>query len=70
MVSVLVRDEDLARARRLLWSDLRVAAELGGAAALAALIGGAYVPQAGERVALIVCGGNTDPSDLGPAAPH
>lgn len=70
VVSVLVSDEDLVRARRLLWSELRVAAEFGGAAALAALVGGAYVPQAGERVAVIVCGGNTDPSDLGPAAPH
>ncbi|WP_433648933.1 threonine/serine dehydratase [Micromonospora zamorensis] len=70
VVSVLVRDEDLERARRLLWSELRVAAEFGGATALAALVGGAYVPQAGERVAVIVCGGNTDPSDLGPAAPH
>jgi threonine dehydratase len=70
VVSVLVRDEDLVRARRLLWSELRVAAELGGAAALAALVGGAYVPQPGERVAVIICGGNTDPSDLGPAAPH
>ncbi|MER7893550.1 threonine/serine dehydratase [Micromonospora sp. NPDC094482] len=68
--SVLVRDEDLVRARRLLWSELRVAAELGGAAALAALLGGAYVPAAGERVALIVCGGNTDPSDLATARPH
>ena len=70
VVSVLVRDEDLVRARRLLWSELRVAAELGGAAALAALVGGAYVPQPGERVAVIICGGNTDPSDLGPVAPH
>ncbi|MEU5563976.1 threonine/serine dehydratase [Micromonospora musae] len=64
VLSVLVRDEDLVRARRLLWSELRVAAELGGAAALAALIGGAYVPRQGERVAIIVCGGNTDPGDL------
>ncbi|MEU6074509.1 threonine/serine dehydratase [Micromonospora sp. NPDC047074] len=70
VLSVLVRDEDLVRARRLLWSELRVAAELGGAAALAALVGGAYVPKAGERVALVVCGGNTDPGDLVPGRPH
>jgi threonine dehydratase len=70
VVSVVVRDEDLVRARQLLWSELRVAAEVGGAAALAALVGGAYVPQPGERVAVVICGGNTDPSDLAPARPH
>lgn len=59
--SVLVNDEQILRAQRLLWSELRVVAEPGGAAALAALISGAYVPQPGERVAVIVCGANTDP---------
>ncbi|SCL20328.1 threonine dehydratase [Micromonospora nigra] len=64
--SVLVPDEDVVRARRLLWSELRIAAELGGATALAALLTGAYVPRQGERVVVVVCGGNTDPSDLAP----
>ncbi|WP_433530008.1 threonine/serine dehydratase [Micromonospora sp. CA-263727] len=68
--SVLVGDDDLIRARQLLWSELRVAAELGGATALAALLTGAYVPQSGERVVVVVCGGNTDPSDLGPPRAH
>jgi threonine dehydratase len=45
-----------------------VAAEPGAAAPLAALLAGGYVPQPDERVALVVCGGNADPADLGAAA--
>lgn len=62
--SVLVSDDSIAKARRLLWDHVRVVAEVGGATALAALTCGAYVPDRGERVAVLVCGGNTDPSDL------
>jgi len=63
-VAVLVPPGDIVAARELLWRELRVAAEPGGAAALAALLSGAYVPREGERVVVIVCGGNADPSDL------
>lgn len=59
--SVLVDDDAILRAQRLLWSELRVVAEPGGATALAALLSGAYVPRPGERVGVIVCGANTDP---------
>ena len=62
--SVLVPDEAIARARGRLWGELRVLAEYGGAAALAALVTGAYLPEPGERVAAIVCGGNTDPGTV------
>lgn len=62
--SVLVSDDAIIAARQLLWDELRLAAETGGATALAALTSGAYQPAAGERVAVIVCGGNTDPRDL------
>jgi len=62
--AVLVSPEDIVAARELLWRELRVAAEPGGATALAALLSGAYVPGDGERVVVIVCGGNADPSDL------
>jgi threonine dehydratase len=61
---VLVPDEAIAAARRRLWEQLRVAAEPGGACALAALLSGAYRPAPGERLAVVICGGNTDPSDL------
>lgn len=57
---VLVDDDDLRAAARWLWFELGVAAELGGAAAVAALLSGRYVPAGGERVAAIVCGAGTD----------
>jgi threonine dehydratase len=62
--SVLVPAEAIAEARNRLWRTLRVAAEPGGATALAALSSGAYRPAEGERVLVVVCGGNADPSDL------
>lgn len=61
VASVLVDDDAIVAAQRLLWSQLRVVAEPGGATALAALLSGTYVPRPGERVAVIVCGANTDP---------
>jgi threonine dehydratase len=64
VTSVLVEDEDLVTARRALWERYRVAIEHGTAAAYAALLTGAYRPADGERVAVICCGANTDPSDL------
>jgi threonine dehydratase len=57
---VLVSDEEILRAQQSLWDVLRVAAEPGGAAALAALVAKKYVPGAGERVGVMVSGGNTD----------
>jgi len=33
--------------------------EPGGAAAFSALLSGAYQPQAGERVGIVISGGNT-----------
>jgi threonine dehydratase len=62
--SLLVEDDDLVRARQLLWDDRRIVVEHGAAAALAALTSGAYVPEAGERVVVVLCGANTDPADL------
>jgi threonine dehydratase len=62
--SVLVTDKAISVARRALWDETRVAAEFGGACALAALMSGAYEVRPGERVAVVVCGGNTDPRDL------
>ena len=56
---VLVSDDAIRRAQRALWEAFRVVAEPGGAATTAALMAGAYVPAAGERVGVVVCGGNT-----------
>ena len=55
----LVSDDDIRNAQTALWANLRIVAEPGGAAALAALLGGAYRPGAGERIAVLVCGANT-----------
>src|SRR5215472_5405633 len=62
--SVLVSDEAIRSAQRALWEVLRVAAEPGGATALAALLAGAYRPARGERVAVLLCGANTAAVDL------
>jgi len=57
---VLVTDEEILQAQQRLWESIRVAAEPGGAAAFAALLSRRYKPEPGERVGVIVCGGNTD----------
>ena len=62
--SMLVTDEAIIAARQLLWDQRRVVIEHGAATALAALTTGAYRPSAGERLAIVICGANTDPSDL------
>ncbi len=58
--SVLVGDEAIGDAQRWLWHNLRIVTEPGGAAAFAALLSGRYVPGAGERVGVVVCGANVD----------
>lgn len=64
ITSVLVEDDAITEARRRLWDDYRVVVEHGTAAAHAALVGGAYTPAPGERTAVLLCGANTNPSDL------
>ena len=60
--SVLVSDASIRRAQYLLWNHLRLIAEPGGATALAALVSGDVRCRSGERIAVLVCGGNTDPA--------
>jgi threonine dehydratase len=62
--SVPVEDAAIAEARTTLWDRYRLAVEPGGAAAYAALLSGVYVPAPGERVAVLLCGANTDPATL------
>jgi threonine dehydratase len=57
---VLVDDEAIAQARRVLWRELRIVAEPGGAAAFASLLCGAWRPAPGQRVGVLVCGANCD----------
>ena len=63
-VAVTVTDDDIRSAQRALWEEFRLIAEPGGAAALAGLRSGAYVPQLGERVVVVVCGSNCDPATV------
>ena len=56
---VLVTDEDIRRGQELLWAAARVVAEPGGAAAFAALACGRRRPRPGERLGVLVSGGNT-----------
>ncbi|MFD4144461.1 threonine/serine dehydratase [Streptomyces sp. NPDC058572] len=62
--SVVVAEEAITSARQALWDHRRIAVEHGAATALAALTSGVYRPEPGERVAVILCGANTDPCDL------
>jgi threonine dehydratase len=64
----LVTDDAIMGAQAALWNRLRVVAEPGGAAALAALLSRRYVPERGERVGVLVCGGNTTAVDFGKRA--
>ncbi len=57
---VLVTDEDMRRAAGWLWFELGVAAELSGAATVAALMNGAYRPRKSESIVALVCGAGTD----------
>lgn len=61
---VLVPDTAIRDAQIWLWRHCSLVAEPGGAAATAALLCGAYVPDPGERVAVLVCGANCDPGDV------
>lgn len=57
--TVLVTDEAIAEAQKMLWRALRIVAEPGGACAFSAITSGAYRPAASERVAVVISGGNT-----------
>jgi threonine dehydratase len=65
--SILVTDDAIVLARALLWDEWRMVVEHGAAVGVAALMSGAYQPARDERVAVVLCGGNTSPADL--AAP-
>ncbi|MER9688083.1 threonine/serine dehydratase [Mesorhizobium sp. M0139] len=60
--SILVTDDAIIAAQKALWERVRIIAEPGGAAAFAALLSGRYTPAPGERIAVLVCGSNTDPA--------
>lgn len=61
---ILVSDEAIQEAQLAFWKILRVVAEPGGAAAFSALLSGRYKASAGERVGVVICGGNTTAVDF------
>ncbi|UWQ49811.1 threonine/serine dehydratase [Leisingera caerulea] len=65
ITSLTVPDRAITEAQTALWRDRRILVEPAGATALAALMCGAYRPTPGERVAVLICGGNIAPDPLG-----
>ena len=63
--TVLVADDAISKAQNVLWQVLRVVAEPGGAAAFSAILSGAYKPATGERLAVVISGGNTSAVNFG-----
>jgi len=61
----LVDDEAILAAQQLLWERLRIVAEPGACAALAALTSGRYSPAPDEHVAVVISGANTTAVDFG-----
>lgn len=62
--AVVVPDAAIVEAQQRLWQSHRLLVEPSGACALAALLSGAYTLAPGERVAVLVCGGNIAPDPL------
>jgi threonine dehydratase len=60
----LVTDDEIRAAQRRLWELLRVVAEPGGAAPFAALLAGKVQTRPGERVGVLLSGGNTTAVDF------
>ena len=65
---VLVSDDAIRQAQQALWSSARLVAEPGGAAAFAALLSRQHVPAPGERVGVVISGGNTTAVDFAAAS--
>jgi threonine dehydratase len=62
---VLVDDESILAAQRALWQAFRIAAEPAASVGIAALLAGAYKPEPGEHVTVVISGANMSPSQLG-----
>jgi len=65
--TVLVSDDEIRSAQRLLWDRLRIVAEPGGSAAFAALLSGRYrltEPTEDAVIAVVISGANTTAVDF------
>jgi threonine dehydratase len=61
---VLITDDEMRRAMRLIFEGMKLAVEPAGAAAIAALTGPLKEPLAGQKVGVLVCGTNIDMIDF------
>ncbi len=61
---VLVDDASILAAQQALWQATRIAAEPAASVGIAALLTGAYKPEPGEHVAVVISGANMAPSQL------
>jgi threonine dehydratase len=59
--SIVVRDTQIIQAQQRLWDSARIFGEPGAATAVAALTSGAYQPEVGERIGVLICGANAAP---------
>ena len=62
--SLLVSDEAVREAQRLLWEKCRLVVEPGAATTMAALLSGVYIPAPDETVVAVICGANVDPASV------
>ncbi len=62
--ALLLPDEAIRAAQLWLYKQMKLAVEPAAALGLAALQTGAYWPEAGEKVCLVICGANLDLSTL------
>jgi len=65
---VLVDDDAILAAQRVLWQTARIAAEPAASVGIAALLTGAYKPAPGEHVTVVISGANMSPGQLGEAS--
>ena len=65
VTSVTVADDAIIDAQRMIWQSIRQVVEPAGATALAALTSGAYRPEPGEKVAILLCGANPTQNPMG-----
>ncbi|HEY2629971.1 MAG TPA: threonine/serine dehydratase [Usitatibacter sp.] len=63
--TVLVTDDAIREAQHALWKTLRIVAEPGGAAAVAAIISGAWKPGSEKTIGVLLCGANTTAVNFG-----
>ncbi|WP_048441590.1 threonine/serine dehydratase [Caenimonas sp. SL110] len=62
--SLVLPDEAIRHAQLWLWKEMKLAVEASASLGLAALHSGAYKPRADEKVCLVICGANLDPSTI------